>query len=737
LKWRLIVAEVASAYVSLLPSAKGFGSKLSSQIGGDVTKAGRSSGNRFGKVFATASMSPIRAFGAAALGLFAVDKVKDFFKSSIGEAREAQKVGALTAQVIKTTGGAANISAAQVGNLANAISRKVGIDDEAIQSGENMLLTFTNVRNEVGKGNKVFNQATRLAVDMSTALGGDAKSAALQLGKALNDPAKGVTKLARSGVSFTEQQVKQIKAMQQSGNLLGAQKIILGEVAKEFGGAAAAQATSGEKMSVAFGNLKEQIGTALLPVLDRVQAVITGSIIPAISLFVVQMQTGVGAGGQFASALATAFGFLRSNLSTIAPAIAVVVAGMAAYKVAMIASAAVTAIQTAATGAAAAEMTLLNFALRANPIGLVITGLTLLGVGLVVAYQKSATFRAVVQGAFAAVKVVVSAVASFISAYVPRAFSILVAGVRTYVTIYRAVVVAAFNAVRAVVSAVGSAVVGAVHFFAEFASGVRAQVGKAVSFVQGLPGKFKSALGDAASLLYNSGLSIIQGLINGIKAKAGEVKNAVRGVLQGARNLLPFSPAKEGPFSGRGWTLHSGESLMQGLADGISRSKGKVKSALRQVLDAVRTQVQQVSASVGQAFGGDLFSADNAGDFLKNLTSTNGTIGRLKAAFATLLKWGWKPDALSALFQSGNAALILSLAGSKSLATQASQQYQAVQSGLSGLGSQVANTQYSLAETKTLRKFDDLIKAVHSVGIDVGSEINGASKKAHRRRPKK
>jgi hypothetical protein len=272
--------EIASAYVSLLPSAKGFGSKLNSQIGGDVTKAGRTSGSRFGKVFASSTMSPIRAIGAAALGLFAVDKVKNFLGASIGEAREAQKVSALTGQVIKTTGGAANVSAIQVGNLANAISRKVGIDDEAIQSGENMLLTFTNVRNEVGKGNKVFNQATRLAVDMSTALGGDAKSAALQLGKALNDPAKGVTKLARSGVSFTEQQIKQIKAMQQSGNLLGAQKIILGEVAKEFGGAAAAQATSGEKMSVAFGNLKEQIGTALLPVLDRVQAVITGKIIP-------------------------------------------------------------------------------------------------------------------------------------------------------------------------------------------------------------------------------------------------------------------------------------------------------------------------------------------------------------------------------------------------------------------------------------------------------------------------
>ena len=194
------MAEVASAFVSILPSAKGFGRKLESGISGDVDSAARRTGGRYGRVFATATISPLRAIGTAALGFFAAQKVASFLKDSIGEAREAAQVTARTENVIRSMGNAANISATQVADLAGAISLKTGIDDEAIQSGQNLLLTFGNVRNEVGKGNDIFTQASRLMVDMSTAMGTDAKGSAIQLGKALNDPTKGITALSRVGV---------------------------------------------------------------------------------------------------------------------------------------------------------------------------------------------------------------------------------------------------------------------------------------------------------------------------------------------------------------------------------------------------------------------------------------------------------------------------------------------------------------------------------------------------------
>ena len=212
---------------------------------------------------------------------------------AVGAFEESEAISKRTANILQTTGGAANVTAAQISNLATQLSKKSGIDDEAIQSGENLLLTFTNVRNEVGKGNDVFTQATKLAVDMSAALGQDLKSSNIQLGKALNDPIKGITALSRVGVSFTAQQKEQIKTLTESGNRLGAQKVILKELGREFGGAAEASATSGGKLKVALGNVQEAVGKGLAPVFRRASSALTN--------FANGMTEGTGTGGRFVS----------------------------------------------------------------------------------------------------------------------------------------------------------------------------------------------------------------------------------------------------------------------------------------------------------------------------------------------------------------------------------------------------------------------------------------------------
>lgn len=109
----------------------------------------------------------------------------------------------------------------------------------------------------------------------------------------------------------------------------------------------------------------------------------------------------------------------------------------------------------------------------------------------------------------------------------------------------------------------------------------------AVNFVSSIPGKIIGALGDFGSMLFNAGKSIIQGLINGIKSAVGAVKDAIGGVLSAARNLLPFSPAKEGPFSGKGWTLYSGRSISEALAQGIREKGGLAVDAMENTMAAV------------------------------------------------------------------------------------------------------------------------------------------------------
>jgi hypothetical protein len=288
------VTSLASVFVEGRVDTSRFGPDIKSGMSSSsVRSASQESGKTVGGHFRSGFGSALRGFAApiaAALGTVAVGS---FLKSSIDEAREAQKVGARTANVIKSTGGAANISAKQIGDLSTAISNKVGVDDEAIQSGANLLLTFKNIRNEQGKGNDVFSQATQVITDLSAGMDQGLKASAVQVGKALNDPIKGITALSRVGVTFDDQQKKQIERFVKQGDTMKAQKVILKELNSEFGGAAASQATAGEKAQVAFDNLKESIGTALLPVLDKLFTYFTVKIIPALYDFVGFVQSTV------------------------------------------------------------------------------------------------------------------------------------------------------------------------------------------------------------------------------------------------------------------------------------------------------------------------------------------------------------------------------------------------------------------------------------------------------------
>ncbi len=250
--------EVGVGTVAIRPDfGRGFRSSIDRQVNPAVSGMESKFKGAFGRIASAA--------GVALAGAAVVKGLSD----AVGAARESIKIGKLTEQVIKTTGGAAKISAAQVGDLATQLSKKTGIDDELIQSGANLVLTFTNIRNEAGKGNAIFDRTVAVANDMSVALGQDMKSSSIQLGKALNDPIKGVSALSRVGVSFTAQQKDQIKTLVESGDVLGAQKVILAEVGKEFGGAAAAAATPMDKLKVVVGNLQERVGMALIPIIDK------------------------------------------------------------------------------------------------------------------------------------------------------------------------------------------------------------------------------------------------------------------------------------------------------------------------------------------------------------------------------------------------------------------------------------------------------------------------------------
>jgi hypothetical protein len=286
------VAKLALAFDILARDKNA--TKTFNDVGGAAEKAGKR-GEGFGRA--------IKGAMGVAAGAIAAAGLASAFGGFVQDAAESAKIARLTGAVIKSTGGVARVTAKQVDTLATAISNKTAVDDEAIQSGANLLLTFTNVRNEVGKGNDIFDQATQAAVDMSVALGTDVAGASLQLGKALNDPIKGVTALSRAGVSFTEQQKDQIRTMVEAGDTLGAQKIILEEMGKQFGGAAEAAAGPLDRLKTIAGNLGEQVGGVLLPHIEGFATFLGETAAPKVAEFLGQMESGEGAGGKFRDGL--------------------------------------------------------------------------------------------------------------------------------------------------------------------------------------------------------------------------------------------------------------------------------------------------------------------------------------------------------------------------------------------------------------------------------------------------
>lgn len=172
--------------------------------------------------------------------VFAAGALLNVGVRGLEELKAAEAAQSNVAAVIKSTGGAANVTAEQVDQLADSQLKLTGVDDEIIKQGAAKLLTFKQVQNQVGDGNAVFDRATKASLDLAQLGFGSVESASVLLGKALNDPVKGLTALQRVGVALTESQKEQVKALVASGDVLGAQKVILAEVESQVGGAAEA-----------------------------------------------------------------------------------------------------------------------------------------------------------------------------------------------------------------------------------------------------------------------------------------------------------------------------------------------------------------------------------------------------------------------------------------------------------------------------------------------------------------
>jgi hypothetical protein len=308
---------------------------------------------------------------------YAVTKILEFGKSTLQVTSDAMAANHRLEATYHAAGDATGQLAKHAEGLAESLGKSTGVSPTVIKNAEAILTTFHAVSNQTAVTAGIFDRATAAAGDLAAAGFGDAAGNAKLLGKALQDPTQGMGALRRAGVNLSAAQIDQIKNMQKSGDLLGAQKILLKEVEGQVKGTAAATATSGAKSKVAYEEMQVAIGQSLMPAVKVFKGELTGL-----------------------------FNFVSANASWLVPLIVAVtgfaVAVVVVSKSIALFSTAIKGMQLAIEGAKIAWL-LLNLAFSVSPIGVIILAVMAVIAVLVLLYVKVDWFRAFVNTAMSAI----------------------------------------------------------------------------------------------------------------------------------------------------------------------------------------------------------------------------------------------------------------------------------------------------------------------------------------------
>ena len=516
-----------------------------------------------------------KGVGAVVGGALAVGAVVAFGKASVTAAQESEVATNRLQAVFKAMGDETGNAAREAEAYAGALSKQIGVEDEVIMQGQAILATFRAVSNETARQAGIFDRATAAAADLAAAGFGSLETNSVQLGKALQDPVKGINALARSGVTFTAAQKEMIASLIASGDQLGAQKVILKAVEDQVKGTAAATATEAAKTSVAFGEMQEAIGMAFLPIIQ-----------------------------QLTPALVATANALASLGPMLGPLAAGIIAAAIALKVLTVAQIA------------------FGVALSATGVGAIIVGIGLLIAALILLAANWDTVTAAITAAMDKIKQAALRVFDWIKANWPLLLLILAgpvgvaaaliiahwdriqSAISAAVSAIRSAVTSAWNAILSTVTSVGAAINAAIT------SAFNAAKAAAQAFASYLTGAFNSAintakaglsaLGSAADAIvsaFNSAAGAVRGLIDAIKSIPSRISLPSLPNIPGIGRAAPASGPMAMPQAGA-FTRAAGVSpaLMQrssaaGISVRVFIGDTELKGLVRTVVAASDTQL--------------------------------------------------------------------------------------------------------------------------------------------------
>lgn len=264
----------ASQFTKTMSGVKGTISSVATPLGA-ITKVGLAIGAAF-----------TAAAGAVALAAYKLN--------SIGE--EGRASDAKLKNVVKTMGlfgGQSEVVANRLLDVADATARKIGVDDDLIASTQAIVMSFEDIGKSADVTGGLFDQVTKAALDMSVLFGGDATGYAIQLGKALSDPEKGLAALKKTG-ALTRADIERIGGeFARTGNKGQAFADIIGAINRQVSGQSEAVARSSEKIKISLGQVIESFAKPFSEGFNALPAALE-SVFPAMSAKATELGSIVG-----------------------------------------------------------------------------------------------------------------------------------------------------------------------------------------------------------------------------------------------------------------------------------------------------------------------------------------------------------------------------------------------------------------------------------------------------------
>lgn len=485
----------------------------------DATKALKQMGLVEDK--ASGSGSKLSGLGKTLTGALGTAAIVGFGKASVQAAQDAAVSTARLDSVFSSMGDTTGQASKAAQDYASALSVRIGVEDDAIMAGQAQLATFGAVSDATARQAGIFDRATAAGADLAATGFGSIESNAVALGKALQDPTKGMAALGKSGVTFTDAQKDSIKAMQKSGDLLGAQKVVLGAVEGQVKGTAEATATSTAKMGVKFGELQETMGNKLLPVIDKV-----------VGFFTQYMDLLIPLGGIILGVVVAVKAYeLASNLAAVAQ------------------------------GVWNAATVVFNAVMAANPIMLVVLAIAALVAGIVIAYNKVGWFRDFVDAAWSTVvdafdmlKDAAMAVFNWIKQNWPLLLAILTGPFGIAV----ALIVSNWDTIKAGATAVWDWVKAKFDLLLSFFQGLGSSVGTAISTIVDWIKKPIQAAEDVYNAVkdkFNAVVDFLGDLVSKVTGPVGRIVDAIKNPINTVLRWM----------NGISWTIPSFDTHIPGI----------------------------------------------------------------------------------------------------------------------------------------------------------------------------